>query len=123
MKKKTREPQLSAVVPDMEQLYRTMVEKETAGRTLAGPPDASWNTIFQKEVFYGTEGKDRCGLLSALLLSALGVNRGTILEDYLLTNEVNGPKSDMFYQKLLASGRTEAEAGAVRDVFLQKRNI
>ena len=107
----------------MEQLYRTMVEKETAGRTLAGPPDASWNTIFQKEVFYGTEGKDRCGLLSALLLSALGVNRGTILEDYLLTNEVNGPKSDMFYQKLLASGRTEAEAGAVRDVFLQKRNI
>lgn len=33
-----------------------------------------------------TNGKDRTGVLSALFLSALGVDRETISEDYLLTN-------------------------------------
>ena len=41
-------------------------------------------------LWHCTEGKDRCGLLSAVLLLALGVERSTILEDYLLTNHVNG---------------------------------
>lgn len=37
------------------------------------------------------DGKDRAGLAAALLLSALGADRGTIMEDYLLTNELNAP--------------------------------
>ncbi len=36
-------------------------------------------------VFHCTAGKDRTGLLAALLLSALGVDRDTIVEDYALT--------------------------------------
>lgn len=35
-----------------------------------------------------TAGKDRTGVGSALVLLALGVPRETIMEDYLLTNEV-----------------------------------
>lgn len=37
------------------------------------------------------DGKDRAGLAAALLLSALGADRATIMEDYLLTNELNAP--------------------------------
>jgi len=38
-------------------------------------------------LFHCTAGKDRTGFASVLLLSALGVDWDTILEDYLLTNQ------------------------------------
>ena len=39
-------------------------------------------------VFHCTAGKDRTGFAAALLLCVLGVSRQTIMEDYLLTNEL-----------------------------------
>jgi protein-tyrosine phosphatase len=42
-------------------------------------------------LFHCSAGKDRTGWLSAVLLGALGVDRATIVEDYLLTNEVTAP--------------------------------
>lgn len=39
-------------------------------------------------VFHCTAGKDRTGFAAALLLFALGVERKTIMEDYLLTNDL-----------------------------------
>ena len=39
-------------------------------------------------VFHCTAGKDRTGFAAALLLSALGVSRDDILQDYLLTNHL-----------------------------------
>lgn len=71
-------------------------------------------------LWHCTEGKDRCGLLSAVLLLALGVERSTIMEDYLLTNRVNAAKSERYYQITLAAGRTESEAKTIRDIFLAK---
>ena len=38
-------------------------------------------------VFHCTAGKDRTGFAAALILSALGVSREDIIQDYLLTNE------------------------------------
>jgi protein-tyrosine phosphatase len=38
-------------------------------------------------LFHCTAGKDRTGVAAALLLSAIGVPRRTILSDYLFTNE------------------------------------
>ncbi len=37
-------------------------------------------------LFHCTAGKDRTGFAAAVVLEALGVPRGTIMEDYLLTN-------------------------------------
>ena len=39
-------------------------------------------------VFHCTAGKDRTGFAAALLLSVLGVDRDTIMQDYLLTNQL-----------------------------------
>jgi protein-tyrosine phosphatase len=39
-------------------------------------------------LYHCSAGKDRAGWLSAVLLGALGADRATIAEDYLLTNEV-----------------------------------
>jgi protein-tyrosine phosphatase len=48
------------------------------------------NTSCLPAVFHCFGGKDRTGLTAALLLSALGVDRETILDDYELTNEYRG---------------------------------
>ena len=71
-------------------------------------------------LWHCTEGKDRCGLLSAVLLLVLGVNRSTIMEDYLLTNRVNAAKSERYYQMMLSAGQSEAKAEIIRDIFLAK---
>ncbi len=41
--------------------------------------------------FHCTAGKDRTGVAAALLLTALGVPRATIIEDYLLSNQHMAP--------------------------------
>lgn len=41
-------------------------------------------------LWHCTDGKDRTGLASMLLLSALGASRETIMEDYMMTNLFNG---------------------------------
>ena len=54
-------------------------------------------------LWHCTEGKDRCGLTSALVLEVLGVDRETILEDYLKTNLVNMPKAISLHDRLSVS--------------------
>ena len=39
-----------------------------------------------------TDGKDRTGVASMLILTALGAPRETVMKDYLLTNEYNAEK-------------------------------
>ncbi|MBQ6537700.1 MAG: tyrosine-protein phosphatase [Eubacterium sp.] len=43
-------------------------------------------------LWHCTDGKDRTGVASMLILAALGADEETILEDYLLTNEYNAKK-------------------------------
>ncbi len=45
-------------------------------------------------LWHCTDGKDRTGLASMLILTALGADRKTIMEDYLLTNLYNKEKLD-----------------------------
>ena len=52
-------------------------------------------------LWHCTDGKDRTGLASMLLLSALGASRETIMEDYMMTNIFNGTR--------LAGAMKEAE--------------
>lgn len=114
--------QLLAAVPNMGQLYRKMVTDGSCRENLGKAARCVMEHDFSKGsvLWHCTEGKDRCGLLSAILLSALGVERSTIIEDYMLTNNVNKVKSEMFYQMMIAAGKTEAEAAAIRDIFLAK---
>ncbi|HEX7001930.1 MAG TPA: tyrosine-protein phosphatase [Trueperaceae bacterium] len=54
-----------------------------ATRLIADAPGAS--------LFHCSAGKDRTGLLAALLLEAVGVDRATVLEDFALTEDRIGP--------------------------------
>ena len=45
-------------------------------------------------LFHCTQGKDRTGMAAALLLAALGADRQTITEDYMMTNTACGSMLD-----------------------------
>ena len=54
-------------------------------------------------LWHCSEGKDRCGMTTALVLEALGVARDQIMEDYLKTNLVNLPKAAKIREQVLAT--------------------
>jgi protein-tyrosine phosphatase len=64
---------------------------------------------------WNTAGKDRTGLVSALLLEALGVPRETILDDYELTARYRiRAQRDQTFERLVTLGLApEAAAGVL----------
>ena len=59
-------------------------------------------------LWHCTSGKDRTGLATMLVLSALGVDEETVLSDYLLTNEYNAKRIAGTRQYLKARGCDDA---------------
>ena len=88
-------------IPDMAVLYgRLMLECVDAFRTILLAimhHDCATGAI----LWHCSEGKDRCGMTTALILEALGVDREIIREDYLKTNLVNLPKAIAIHDRLL----------------------
>jgi protein-tyrosine phosphatase len=78
----------------MRQLYRWFVSSPLARQTFG----AAVRLIADEEalplLFHCTAGKDRTGWLSAIVLSALGVERDQVIADYLLTEELNAASNE-----------------------------
>ena len=83
--------------PISGELYVTLVERFGSSFTEAIRLLSYEETY--PAVFHCTVGKDRTGILAALLLSTLGVDDETIVEDYGLTSQV----IDRIRERLLAS--------------------
>lgn len=90
-------------IPDMGYRYGRLMQKcIDSFRTIL-------LTIMQRDYSTGgvlwhcTEGKDRCGMITALILESLDVSRKTILEDYLKTNLVSMPKAIRIREELLVT--------------------
>jgi protein-tyrosine phosphatase len=66
-------------------------------------------------VFHCHAGKDRTGIVAALLLDALGVHRDTVLDDYELTARYRlRTEQDSSYERLVEAGLSpEAAAGVL----------
>lgn len=66
-------------------------------------------------VFHCHAGKDRTGIVAALLLEALGVERGAVLDDYELTSRYRlRAHQESTFERLLESGMSpEAAAGVL----------
>ena len=71
-------------------------------------------------LWHCTEGKDRCGLVSAFVLLALGVDLEEVRKDYDLTNRVNEKKAMAYYERIISEGGPVERAEYVRDIFLAK---
>ena len=66
-------------------------------------------------VFHCTAGKDRTGIVAALLLEVLGVDREAVLDDFQLTDRYRVPQDESAaFQRMLSFGMPpEAAAGAL----------
>ncbi len=104
----------SQIIPEMASLYRRVVTECTDSfrKVILAIIRHDFDT--GAVLWHCTEGKDRCGLTAAMVLEALGVDRGTIFEDYLKTNEVNLPKAREMREHLYAT-----HGGAFADAVYQ----
>ena len=104
-------------LPDMAVLYGILV------RNYADSFRNILTAIMQHDFSKGailwhcTEGKDRCGITTAMILELLGVDRDTIMEDYLKTNLVNLPKATAIREKLAAE-RGQEFADSVYQAYI-----
>jgi len=98
--------------PDLAVIYRHIVDECQAGlrETLDIIADAPAGAV----LFHCTAGKDRTGIVAALLLSLAGVAQDVILEDFALTSvamermrpflpQHDSPERQATFEKLLAS--------------------
>ncbi len=107
--------------PGLEKLYATMVSERCCDNL-----KKIFTFLLSRKAEDGaalihcTEGKDRTGVVTMILLSLLNVSVEEILKDYLYTNTVNEKKAKMYYMgiKLLRGDVEYAES--IRDVYLAK---
>ena len=107
-------------LPDMTQLYKTMVLAEPCRAAFHRALMAIFTHDYEQGavLWHCTAGKDRCGMVSMLVLAALGVDRSEIMKDYAVNPDEFIAQADGLYRKALCSGRAESVAAAARDVFL-----
>ncbi|WP_407883048.1 tyrosine-protein phosphatase [Furfurilactobacillus curtus] len=68
-------------------------------------------------LFHCTAGKDRTGLGAIMFLAALGVPQTTVLQDYLLTNEVSKAVLDANMDRLDGEGASAAVKDNIRALW------
>lgn len=117
--KKVRSMASLLMMPPMDELYVSMVTKDSL-ENLVGV--LKFILTLPKEkfsvVFHCTAGKDRTGVVSALLLSFLGVDRATVISDYLLTNKNVQFKANMAYIGLLLTRGNHKLAHKIKHYFM-----
>ena len=115
----TREMSLTSV-PDMVLLYRQMEEacQDAVNQVLAvicGHDYSSGGILW-----HCTAGKDRCGVISAHILSALGVDEKTIMSDYMKSNDSCIPEANEVFRRMRDEGTDESTAKGVWNAFIAK---
>ena len=65
-------------------------------------------------IYHCSQGKDRTGVASALLLAALGADREKIVADFDATNRVYENDVKEYSQRVIAKGGTEKELAVVK---------
>jgi protein-tyrosine phosphatase len=78
----------------MRQLYRWFVSSTLARQTFAAAVRFIADDEALPLMFHCTAGKDRTGWLSAIVLTALGVDRDQVIADYLVTEQLNAASNE-----------------------------
>ena len=111
------------LMPKMEDLYKSMVQGPSLDRLaralkfILTLPEDGYSVLF-----HCTAGKDRTGILAALILSFLGVAKNPILEDYMYTNKATQKKAKFVYLGLLVSQFNHKLAKKVRMYYIAKKD-
>lgn len=88
-------------IPSMPEMYLNMVSKENSLEALRNIFRLFFEEVVPGEkaaLFHCSEGKDRTGIVAALLEDLVGVPRDIILEDYILSNEAFDQRNQRYYR-------------------------
>lgn len=116
-----RQPQqLQKSLPDFSKLYEGMVTSPSSQAGLAQALNIIIDCSLRGEcvLYHCTVGKDRTGILSALILSLLGVDRATILRDYVATNRAARREANRKGLLVALMTRSISVGKIVRSLFL-----
>lgn len=108
-------------VPDMTELYAAVANGKSfinlcaAAQTIILSPKERFAFLY-----HCTEGKDRTGMLTAILLTVLGVDRQIIIDEYLFTNTVNRKKALLYYILVRTVKHNKRAANLVYNVFIAR---
>ena len=95
----------SRVTNDLEELYKYLIDDRQ--ENIKAVFDVMTMEAFPVLV-HCTAGKDRTGIITALILGLAGVNRGTIAEDYALSAFYSGELFDKLRADVVARGKDPA---------------
>lgn len=106
----------------MSNLYSHMAAKEEVRKNYA----RFFELLLQNEkgavLWHCTAGKDRVGVGTALLLSALGVERELIFEDYLMTNTFQKEEVDQILERVSDTFSQKDAGEGIRQMLSVKRS-
>lgn len=81
------------------------------------------NTKNGAVLWHCTEGKDRCGLLSATILFLLDVSEDDVMEDYLKTNKAAITRVEKLKKKLHLAGLHRERIKKIEGYFVAKEEF
>ena len=117
---KAKRGDIASVLPDMCKLYASMVTTPEVLEQLRVVVMACV-TMQPSEgaiLYHCTAGKDRTGVVSAILLEMLGVPRSEVMRDYVLTNVVSHHDANKYHFLVGVLLRDRESAAKLRHVFL-----
>lgn len=115
--KATDKRELLNHLPDMEKLYRAMVSDKDCVEQLKKVFEIITNDDGKAVLWHCTEGKDRCGIVSAIFLLILDVDKSTVYEDYLFTNNAKSKNGNKYYKLVRYLLRDTETAEKIKGLF------
>ena len=112
-------------MPDLADTYIDMVCKEEYIEGLKDVLNAILDHDYENGsvLWHCSEGKDRCGLITVLVMMILGIDEKTIREDYLETNRTNIPKAERIHEKLMKLGNKEVADSVYKALIADERYL
>ena len=112
-------------MPDLADTYIDMVCKEEYIEGLKDVLNAIMDHDYSNGsvLWHCSEGKDRCGLISVLVMMILDIDEETIREDYLETNRTNIPKAEKIYERIMKLGNKEVAESVYKAFIADERYL
>ena len=105
-------------IPDLRDLYSDIFKDEYSIEKIKETIKLIMSNRDGAILWHCTEGKDRCGIISALILYILGVDMNVIYDDYMLTNEAAKIRARKFYILVFLVRFNRKIARRAKDIFL-----
>lgn len=109
--------------PDMQDIYIMMIQNDFCKKQISNAVNEVMNTQDGAVLWHCTEGKDRCGLLSAIILFLLDVSEEDVMEDYLKTNKAAITRVEKLRKKLHLAGLHREKIEKLEGYFVAKEEF